>query len=197
MFADFADPLEKCLVHGRAAPAPTRSRFPPRTSLQGCPLKASAPRGAGPHPAPPSGRRRRSARSGVTASGPLPEYSVRGLASGVCRALGGIHAAGLAHRDLKPSNVMVTIDGPKVVDLGIARAPDSVDGGLTSTGVAIGSPPFMSPEQIRGESLTVASDVYSLGAVLALPSSAPWAGAKGCAGATPAACPMPSGHCQG
>ncbi|MFF2956717.1 hypothetical protein ACFVVU_35910 [Kitasatospora sp. NPDC057965] len=58
----------------------------------------------------------------MTASGPLPEYSVPGLASGVCRALGGIHAAGLAHRDLKPSNVMVTIDGPKAIDLGIARS---------------------------------------------------------------------------
>ncbi|MGW7284389.1 serine/threonine-protein kinase [Streptomyces sp. NPDC054847] len=60
--------------------------------------------------------------------GPLPERSVRGLASGLCQALGDIHAAGLVHRDLKPSNVMVTIDGLKVIDFGIARALDSTTG---------------------------------------------------------------------
>ncbi|MFC8919566.1 protein kinase [Streptomyces sp. NPDC057116] len=100
--------------------------------------------------------------------GLLPERSVRGLASGLCRALSDIHDAGLIHRDLKPSNVMVTIDGPKVIDFGIARAVDSsTTGGLTSTGVVVGSPGFMSPEQIRGERLTEASDIFSLGAVLA------------------------------
>jgi eukaryotic-like serine/threonine-protein kinase len=100
--------------------------------------------------------------------GPLPEHSVRRLASGLCQALGDIHAAGLIHRDLKPSNVIVTIDGPKVIDFGIVRAVDaSTTGGLTSTGVVIGSPGFMSPEQIRGERLTEASDVFSLGTVLA------------------------------
>ncbi|WP_323181652.1 serine/threonine-protein kinase [Streptomyces sp. NBC_00572] len=103
--------------------------------------------------------------------GPLPEHSVRGLASGLCRALGDIHAAGMVHRDLKPSNVMVTIDGPKVIDFGIARALDSTTSALTSTGVVVGSPGFMSPEQIRGESLTEASDVFSLGAVLAFAAS--------------------------
>ncbi|MFD0155057.1 protein kinase domain-containing protein [Streptomyces sp. NPDC055721] len=104
-------------------------------------------------------------------NGPLPEHSVRGLASGLCRALGDIHAAGLVHRDLKPSNVMVTIDGPKVIDFGIARALNSTTGGLTSTGVVIGSPGFMSPEQIRGERLTEASDIFSLGTVLAFAAS--------------------------
>ncbi|MFF1493506.1 protein kinase [Streptomyces sp. NPDC058304] len=107
----------------------------------------------------------------VEQHGPLPEHSVRGLASGLCRALGDIHAAGLVHRDLKPSNVMVTIEGPKVIDFGIARALDSTTGGLTSTGVVVGSPGFMSPEQIRGESLTEASDIFSLGAVLAFAAS--------------------------
>lgn len=104
-------------------------------------------------------------------NGPLPEHSVRGLASGLCRALGDIHAAGLVHRDLKPSNVMVTIDGPKVIDFGIARALNSTTDGLTSTGVVIGSPGFMSPEQIRGERLTEASDIFSLGTVLAFAAS--------------------------
>ncbi|WP_433517237.1 protein kinase domain-containing protein [Nonomuraea sp. CA-143628] len=100
--------------------------------------------------------------------GPLPENSVRGLASGLCQALGDIHDAGLIHRDLKPSNVMVTINGPKVIDFGIVRALDaSTTGGLTATGAVIGSPGFMSPEQIRGEKLTGASDIFSLGTVLA------------------------------
>ncbi|GAA2469381.1 protein kinase [Streptomyces mauvecolor] len=103
--------------------------------------------------------------------GPLPEYSVRGLASGLSRALGDIHRAGLIHRDLKPSNVMVTIEGPRVIDFGIARALDSAAGGLTSTGVVIGSPGFMAPEQVRGERLTEASDIFSLGTVLAFAAS--------------------------
>src|SRR5690606_14274327 len=54
--------------------------------------------------------------------GPLPERSVRVLANGLAHALRAIHGAGLVHRDLKPSNVLVTIDGPKVIDFGIARA---------------------------------------------------------------------------
>ncbi|MCK1795293.1 protein kinase [Streptomyces sp. XM4193] len=99
--------------------------------------------------------------------GPLPEHSVRVLAAGLGHALRDIHAAGLIHRDLKPSNVLLTIDGPRVIDFGIARALENVtDGGLTSTGAVIGSPGFMSPEQVRGERLTPACDVFSLGSVL-------------------------------
>ncbi|MEU8758644.1 serine/threonine-protein kinase [Streptomyces sp. NPDC048659] len=102
------------------------------------------------------------------AYGPLPTDSVRTLASGLARALVHVHAAGLVHRDLKPSNVLLTVDGPKIIDFGIARAVDTVtDGGLTSTGAVVGSPGFMSPEQVRGERLTPASDVFCLGAVLA------------------------------
>ncbi|WP_165869363.1 protein kinase domain-containing protein [Streptomyces barkulensis] len=100
--------------------------------------------------------------------GPLPEHSVYALAAGLIEALRAIHGAELVHRDLKPSNVLVTIDGPKVIDFGIARALDSVTGsGLTQTGAVIGSPGFMSPEQVRGERVTPAGDVFCLGAVLA------------------------------
>ncbi|MDT0305787.1 serine/threonine-protein kinase, partial [Streptomyces sp. DSM 44917] len=98
--------------------------------------------------------------------GPLPEHSVRALGAGLCRALADIHAAGLIHRDLKPGNVMVTIEGPRVIDFGIVRAIEAT-AGLTTTGVVIGSPGFMSPEQARGERLAGASDVFSLGTVLA------------------------------
>ncbi|MDJ0342663.1 DUF4328 domain-containing protein [Streptomyces sp. H10-C2] len=100
--------------------------------------------------------------------GPLPERSVRVLASGLAKALRDIHAAGLIHRDVKPSNILITIDGPRVIDFGIARALETVaDGLLTRTGAVIGSPGFMSPEQVRGERVTPASDVFCLGAVLA------------------------------
>ena len=98
--------------------------------------------------------------------GPLPERSVFLLANGLVKALRDIHNAGLIHRDLKPSNVMITIDGPRVIDFGIARALESGEG-LTRTGAAVGSPGFMSPEQCRGEILTPASDIFCLGSVLA------------------------------
>jgi hypothetical protein len=101
--------------------------------------------------------------------GPLPERSVRVLASGLAYALLDIHAAGLVHRDLKPSNVMITIDGPRVIDFGIARALETVaDGGsVTYTGAMVGSPGFMSPEQVRGDRVTPACDIFCLGSVLA------------------------------
>ncbi|MEV8626040.1 bifunctional serine/threonine protein kinase/MFS transporter [Streptomyces sp. NPDC051079] len=100
--------------------------------------------------------------------GPLPEHSVRTLANRLAVALQSVHAAGLIHRDLKPSNVLVTVDGPRVIDFGIARAMDGLgpDSLHTRTGMLIGSPGFMSPEQVRGLELTPASDVFCLGAVL-------------------------------
>ncbi|MET9480008.1 serine/threonine-protein kinase [Streptomyces sp. NPDC006638] len=102
-----------------------------------------------------------------TGHGPLPEPSVRVLASGLARALQDIHAAGLIHRDLKPSNVLVTIEGPRVIDFGIARALESVgEDGLTRTGALMGSPGFMAPEQVRGDRVTAACDIFCLGSVL-------------------------------
>ncbi|MFD3521287.1 serine/threonine-protein kinase [Streptomyces sp. NPDC058653] len=99
--------------------------------------------------------------------GPLPARSVRILGSGLAHALQDIHSAGLIHRDLKPSNVLVTIEGPKVIDFGIARALESVtDAGLTRTGGLVGSPGFMAPEQVRGTAVTPACDVFCLGSVL-------------------------------
>ncbi|WP_435053467.1 protein kinase domain-containing protein [Kitasatospora phosalacinea] len=100
--------------------------------------------------------------------GPLPERSVRVLADRLALALQAVHGAGLIHRDLKPSNVLVTVDGPRVIDFGIVRAMDGLVGDSlhTRTGMLIGSPGFMSPEQVRGLELTPASDVFCLGAVL-------------------------------
>ncbi|MFB7191352.1 serine/threonine-protein kinase, partial [Streptomyces sp. NPDC056230] len=106
------------------------------------------------------------------AYGPLPERSVHILGAGLAHALRAIHAAGLIHRDLKPSNILLTIDGPRVIDFGIARAFDTVtEGGLTRTGALLGSPGFMAPEQVRGERVTPACDVFCLGSVLAYAST--------------------------
>lgn len=97
-------------------------------------------------------------------SGPLPADSVWHLARGLAATLSAIHGLGVLHRDLKPSNVLITLDGPRVIDFGIARATDSSV--ATRTGAIIGSPGFMSPEQVRGEHVGEKSDVFGLGAVL-------------------------------
>ena len=102
----------------------------------------------------------------VADSGALPAHSVRALGAGLAEALAAVHELGLVHRDVKPSNVLLTLDGPLLIDFGIARATDGT-ASLTSTGVSIGSPGYMSPEQILGKGITGAADVFSLGAVLA------------------------------
>ncbi|MCY0942528.1 serine/threonine-protein kinase [Streptomyces antarcticus] len=99
--------------------------------------------------------------------GPLPVGSVHALADGLLHALQDIHSAGIVHRDLKPSNVMLTVEGTRVIDFGISRALEtSVESLLTSTGLVVGSPGFMSPEQVRGQRAGAKSDVFTLGCVL-------------------------------
>ncbi|MEV8439720.1 serine/threonine-protein kinase [Actinosynnema sp. NPDC051121] len=103
----------------------------------------------------------------IESVGALPEESVPRLAAGLATALVHLHRADLVHRDLKPSNVLLTEDGPRVIDFGIARAVKGEQaGGLTRTGWLVGSPAFMSPEQARGDTVTSAGDVFSLGCVL-------------------------------
>jgi eukaryotic-like serine/threonine-protein kinase len=101
----------------------------------------------------------------VDEQGPLPEASLVTLAGGLAEALSAIHAAGVTHRDLKPSNVLLAEDGPRVIDFGISRAAESTQ--LTQTGLTIGSPGFMSPEQAVGTEVGPPSDIFSLGTVLA------------------------------
>ncbi len=101
----------------------------------------------------------------VAAHGPLPVPTVLLLVAGIAEALHVIHGAGIVHRDLKPSNVLLAADGPRVIDFGIARAADATS--LTGSGVTIGTPAFMAPEQAAGRSVTAATDIFALGQVAA------------------------------
>jgi len=101
----------------------------------------------------------------VSRHGPLPAASVLSLAAGLAEGLVAIHSAGVVHRDLKPSNVLLAEDGPRVIDFGISRAAEAST--VTRPGLAFGSPGFMSPEQAEAGEIGPASDVFSLGTVLA------------------------------
>ncbi len=97
--------------------------------------------------------------------GPLPPREAARVAHGVADALGAAHAAGIVHRDVKPENVLLTKDGEvKVADFGIARATEAT--AMTHTSMILGTAPYLSPEQARGEPVGPASDLYSLGVVL-------------------------------
>ncbi|WP_055525089.1 protein kinase domain-containing protein [Streptomyces graminilatus] len=103
----------------------------------------------------------------IRADGPLRGAALRHLALGLVEALRDIHRAGVVHRDLKPGNVLIAEDGPRVIDFGISRGAENLTLALTETGEMIGTPPFMSPEQItNARSVGPASDVFSLGALL-------------------------------
>ena len=104
----------------------------------------------------------------VERHGPLGTEMLYGLATGLAEALAAIHAAGIIHRDLKPSNVLLTAQGPKVIDFGIAQALDATV--LTQTGMTVGSIGFMAPEQIMGQAVT-ASDIFSWAVTIAYAAS--------------------------
>ena len=100
----------------------------------------------------------------VSRTGPLPPPTVRRLAAGLAEGLEAVHRADLVHRDLKPANVVLTDDGPRVIDFGIAKMTGADTATLTA-GV-IGSPAYMSPEQVTGQDVSAASDIFSFGSVL-------------------------------
>ncbi|MEU1512012.1 bifunctional serine/threonine-protein kinase/ABC transporter substrate-binding protein [Streptomyces sp. NPDC005811] len=103
----------------------------------------------------------------VAVCGPLPARSVRVLGRMLAGALAEVHTAGLVHRDVKPGNVLLAVDGPRLIDFGIARAAD--DTALTSADMVVGTPGFLAPEQAeaRAGELGPRSDVFSLGCLLA------------------------------
>ena len=88
----------------------------------------------------------------------------------ILRALAALHAAGIVHRDLKPSNVFLTPYGVKLLDFGLARpaldASTSTVAGLTRTGIVVGTPRYIAPEQVTGEAADARSDLFAVGAIL-------------------------------
>jgi serine/threonine protein kinase len=106
-----------------------------------------------------------SLHAAVAEFGPLPVSTIVLLVAGIAEALQVIHGAGIVHRDLKPANVLLASDGPRVIDFGIARAADATS--LTASGVTVGSPAFMAPEQASGTGCSSATDIFALGQVAA------------------------------
>ncbi|MEV2274196.1 serine/threonine-protein kinase [Nocardiopsis sp. NPDC049922] len=109
--------------------------------------------------------RGRTLRQHVRANGPLAGGTLLAFAVGLAEALTAIHAAGIVHRDLKPGNVILSPDGPKVLDFGIARAADAT--ALTQTGGLLGTPGWMAPEQYLGQDATARSDMFAWGGMVA------------------------------
>jgi serine/threonine protein kinase len=102
----------------------------------------------------------------VCGAGPCDAPRVESVGAQVAEALAFVHGRGIIHRDVKPANVLVGAEGrAKLADFGIARLVDQ-SAGYTRTGFAMASVPYASPEQVRGETVTAATDVYSLGLVL-------------------------------
>lgn len=104
---------------------------------------------------------------------PLPPAEALPILDRVARALDAAHGAGIVHRDLKPANVFLTTDDgvrfPKLLDFGIAkltREEDGYKGYRTNTGVMLGTPHYMSPEQCRGEAIDYRTDIYSFGVMV-------------------------------
>ncbi|MER5464830.1 serine/threonine-protein kinase [Streptomyces sp. NPDC002668] len=97
--------------------------------------------------------------------GPLPLKSVLQLTACAAHALDAVHTAGVIHRDVKPGNLLLTTEGPWLLDFGIARAVGTAS--MTTVGRMVGTPKYMSPEHALGKQLTPASDVFTLGLVAA------------------------------
>ena len=113
-------------------------------------------------------------RSWVEDRGPLSGPEWLALAEGLLKGLIAIHEKGLIHRDIKPANILMSESGPKIIDFGIAQDSDATS--VTVTGTVAGSPAWLSPEQIDGDSLTSATDLFSFGSVLAFAATgqSPW-----------------------
>ncbi len=96
--------------------------------------------------------------------GPLPADEAVGIVEQICLALDAAHSEGVVHRDLKPQNIMLAPDGRVVVmDFGIARSLEL--SGMTQTGSLLGTPDYMSPEQVKGEQVDSRSDLFALGII--------------------------------
>ncbi|MFG2088175.1 MULTISPECIES: serine/threonine-protein kinase [unclassified Spirillospora] len=102
----------------------------------------------------------------VAHDGPRSAAELERLAIGTVTALAAIHEAGIVHRDFKPNNVMLAADGPRVVDFGIARTVNSQESAVTATGMVVGTPGYLAPEQLTGAPLTPAVDIFAWAATM-------------------------------
>ncbi len=102
----------------------------------------------------------------IAENGPLDSSTLHGFALGVAAALAAIHRTGLVHRDLKPANVLLSLSGPRVIDFGIARAMNTATN-HTQTGIVMGSPGWMAPEQLLEEQVTTSADIFAWGCLVA------------------------------
>ena len=100
----------------------------------------------------------------IEKEGPLNETDWVSFADGLLSALAAVHSVGVIHRDIKPSNILMSKDGPKLIDFGIAFSKESTS--LTKTGLVAGTPAWLSPEQFKNEAITTALDIFSAGSVL-------------------------------
>ncbi|UTR79018.1 bifunctional serine/threonine-protein kinase/ABC transporter substrate-binding protein [Streptomyces cavourensis] len=117
----------------------------------------------------------------VGARGALPAATVRALGARLAAALATVHAGGLIHRDVKPGNILLALDGPRLIDFGIARHPGAT--ALTATDAVLGTPGYLAPEQASAGPVGPACDVFSLGCVLVYAATGrPPFGAGGAAG---------------
>jgi eukaryotic-like serine/threonine-protein kinase len=100
--------------------------------------------------------------------GPLSAFETVGVGLGVLAALSALHARGIVHRDLKPTNVFLTPHGVKLLDFGLAGPELSLSAAetITRTGMVVGTPRYMAPEQVRGEPVDARSDLFAAGAIL-------------------------------
>ncbi|WP_175647778.1 serine/threonine-protein kinase [Streptomyces cyaneochromogenes] len=102
----------------------------------------------------------------VAANGPLTSGRLQSVALAVAHALAQVHRVSVVHRDIKPSNILLSPDGPRIIDFGIARDDRLLESALTTPGSVLGSPAYMSPEQVQSLRVSSASDVFSLGGTL-------------------------------
>lgn len=112
-----------------------------------------------------------SLQQSVIDHGPLPDDTLRTLWYGLLQALRSVHEAGVVHRDVKPSNVLLTAQGPRLIDFGISMLTDTASTNITAPGHIVGTPSYMSPEHLEEQRVGPPADIFALGSVMVFAAS--------------------------